>query len=182
MLAVTIDDKRARRAMDRTVDGLSQTHRMLDVVARGFRDHVRKTIATQDGGSWERPSKWTRAKKRQMRALPGQSINIKHIFAGRKQALVVYQGQSKETGQPISITEHHYGKALPPTGKLVRIPIRAPSALGLTRGITEMWFRSRRPSVVPARKIWPDRPGEAQRIAEPLASNWVRVLTNRTWK
>jgi hypothetical protein len=179
---ITIENRRALRAIDRTQRALSETHRVLEIVSRGFRDHVRKTINSQDGGSWEKPSKWTRAKKRTNRALSGQANNITNIFASRAQALVVYQGASKQTGKPISITEHHFGKVLLATNNLVRIPIRNPAPLKLSRAATSMWFKWGKNSIVPRRKIWPDRPGEADGIAQPLVHRWVAGVAARTWK
>lgn len=182
MFSVAIDDRRAIRAADRTAKALGQTHRMLEVVARGFRDDVRDRMNSRDGGNWQAASKWTRAKKNTNRPLAGQARNIVMLFSSPKQALVAYSGVSKETGKPISITEHHFGKTLNADGRLVEIAVRNPAPLRLPTGRQKAYFRWTRNSVVPARKIWPDRPGEANKIAEPLVSRWVRQTTDRTWK
>jgi hypothetical protein len=138
-------------------------------------------MTTQDGGAWEKPSKWTRAKKNTNRALAGQHRNIHHRVVGPNRAIVYYTGKSRETGEDIRITEHHTGKTIPPSGDKTLLRLKNPRPLKLASGVNAIVFKSIQPSLVPARRIWPDRPGEARRVAEPVLRKWVKEVTARNF-
>lgn len=180
MISIQVDARELNRAATRTNKALAQPLALMTLLGRAFRDDVRKRINSRDNGSWAPPSKWTRAKKRTNRALSGQAKKVSFTASARK-AEVFYSGVSSK-GKSISLTEHHFGKTLPATGALISIPIANPRPLSLPPGTTKFYFKWNKSSVVPRRKIWPDGPGEANRITDPIASRWLQDTVDRNWQ
>lgn len=179
-ISVQIDAKALNRAANRTDKALSQPLALMTLLGRRFRDDVRNRMNSRDNGSWAPASKWTRAKKRTNRALAGQAKNVSFTASNNKTE-VFYKGTNSK-GKSINITEHHFGKTLPATGALVSIPIANPRPLSLPVGTTKFYFHWNKSSIVPRRKIWPDGPGEAQRIADPIVFRWVQDTVDKNWQ
>lgn len=180
-VSITVDDRALQRSLTRTQREFAAPRALMMALGREFRDDVRDRINSRDNGSWAPASKWTRAKKNTNRALAGQARNISYRLVNDRKAEVIYSAVNSQ-GKQISITEHHFGKVLSADGKLTSIPITNPSPLRLPSGTSKFYFRWRKSAVVPARKIWPDAPGEAAQIAKPVLSKWVNTVVARSWK
>lgn len=135
--------------------------------ARILRDDSKRRMGSGDNGAWAPPSKWIKAKKGARKALAGmqryiKSRAIRSVGRGAHSAAGIVYFDNPNGGK-WNINDHHTGFTRPPSGRFVTIPIRQPSHLGLSPGTSKFRFRSTRPSVVPARKIWPT---EAEAIAQ----------------
>lgn len=149
-----------------------------------LRDDTKKRMGSSDSGSWAPPSKWIKAKKGARKALAGmqryiKSRAIRSVGAGANSASGIVYFANPDNDWDIN--DHHRGFTRGATGRFVTIPIKQPSHLGLRPGTTKFRFRSTRPSVVPARKIWPT---EAEAIAqiELPAGMWLSKAISKLAK
>jgi hypothetical protein len=179
---VRADTQQLQRAARNLERSLSNRNTLLRETSAALRDNVRKRIASQNNNSWAKASKWTRAKKNTNRALSGQAKNIRSRVMSSERAEVFYEGISKTTGKSIKITEHHFGYVLPADGQVTSIPILNPAPLRLAKNKNRFFFRWKNDSSIPARKIWPDGPREAENIVEPIALKWLNKMVDRAWK
>ena len=156
------------RRIDRALPGLWRS------LAIPFKADVKQRLATEDGGRWAKPSKWIKAKKNSRKVLNGLQSRIRSKYT--QQALNIYFDSPGEW----TLTQHHDGFTKLPELRNVTIPIKNPRPLGLSRG--SKWFRffHGKPSVVPARKVWPSE-AEAVAIVTPVASAWIaKTLAHQT--
>lgn len=173
MVRITIiNDENVKRGFSEIAKSILRKRRsLLLTISRELKMDVKKRIVKQDGGAWDRPSKWTRAKKGRRKALVGTSKFIKHQAI--KEAAVVFG----DIPGNWTFTQHHFGFRKAPTGKRVFLSLQRPSALNPNPG-PKMSFISTRESVTPARKIWPTVP-HAKRITLLAANPWIRKTARR---
>jgi hypothetical protein len=141
-------------------------------LATPLKANVRTRLATADGGRWAKPSRWIKAKKNSRKVLNGLGQRIRSRYT--QQALNIYF----ESPGDWTLTQHHDGFTVPPEGRHVLIPIKNPRPLGLSSGTKWFTFFHGKPSVVPARKVWPSEV-EAEAIVVPIASAWITKVLQR---
>jgi hypothetical protein len=173
MITLTVNTTSASRyinGMERRIDrALPGLWRQL---AMPLKADVRTRLSTADGGRWAKPSKWIRAKKNARKALTGLGSRIRSRYTQR--SLSIYF----ESPGDWTLTQHHDGFTKLPTLGNVTIRIKNPRPLGLSRGTKWFRFFNSRPSVVPARKVWPSEV-EAEAIVTPIASQWIAKVLQR---
>ena len=141
---------------------------LLTTLGRVIRTQVKKRITTSDGGSWAKPSKWTKAKKGRRKSLVGTGKLIRSKSSNRLVAIFAVV-----TGN-WTMTDHHHGFIKPPTGNRVFLSLRKPSALNPNPG-PSFSFISRRESVTPARRIWSNT-AEVVTIINKHGIIWLRKV------
>ena len=139
---------------------------LFQTLGRILRDDVVRRMDSRDGGAWKPPSKWIMAKKNVNQVLAGQSRRVN--FQSLQDKLVIFFASPGQW----TLTQHHDGFTVPPTGDRVTIQLSNPSALALPSSAKAFSFISRRPSVVPARKAWPSE-AEALAKVNPAVSIWL---------
>lgn len=111
---------------------------------------VKENIRTQGdtfGSKWRPASKWIVAKKARHSVLLEAIPNVKfQAYSGSVRVFFASPGEW-------SLTQHHQGFTVPPSGHRETFALRRPSVLG--KKTNTFSFISRKPSVVPARRIWP---------------------------
>jgi hypothetical protein len=167
MLSITVNTISATRYLnglprriDRALPGLWRQ------LATPLKQDVRTRLSSADGGRWAKPSKWIKAKKNSRKVLNGLGSRIRSRYTQR--ALSIYFDSPGEW----TLTQHHDGFTKLPELRNVTIPIKNPRPLGLSRGTKWFRFYHGKPSVTPARKVWPTEV-EAEVIVAPIASRWI---------
>lgn len=166
---IRVNSNRALAALKRTDDIGGAINSLLLLVLNTFREQVRQNLETQGDafGKWQPASKWTVAKKGSSKLFAGKQENIRIRNApGRGEVVFVSPGNW-------TLTQHQEGFTVPPTGELVTLDLKNPGAVGAKS--SKFSFISRRPSVVPARRMWPTEK-KAVATAEPLITRWVKAL------
>lgn len=149
-----------------------------------LRDDAKKRMGSSDSGSWAPPSKWIKAKKGARKALAGmqryiKSRAIRSVGRGANSAAGIVYFANPDNDW--NINDHHTGFTRPATGRFVTISLKQPSHLGLRPGTSKFRFRSVKPSVVPARKIWATEAEAISKIELP-ASMWLSKAISKLAK
>lgn len=168
--------KAALAGYERAFNPNSREQRALfNQLGRAGRDLVRNQITTQGRGTWKPLSKWTQAKTGRRKALITERNRITFRVKPRR-VEIVYEERSNDW----NLTKHHKGFVNQGfQGKVVTIPLKRPSALGLTR--TAITIRKARPAEVPARNVWTDLP-TLRNMTETIASKWVLDVLRKRGK
>jgi hypothetical protein len=173
MITLTVNTTSASRyinGMERRIDrALPGLWRQLAIP---LKSDVRTRLSTADGGRWAKPSRWIRAKKNARKALTGLGSRIRSRYT--QQALSIYFDSPGDW----TLTQHHDGFTKLPELRQVTIRIKNPRPLGLSSGTKWFRFFHGRPSVVPARKVWPSEQ-EAVAIVTSIASAWIAKVLQR---
>jgi hypothetical protein len=151
---------------------------LLRLVGAAARDDVQARMNSRNRGQWRPSSKWLIAKGKP-HPLAGLANLVKSRVVGNQGQVYAELPPSTETGAQWSLTQHHKGfENDKPKGNLVVIPVRVPSALGLSDGRKSFGFIHRNAGQTPARQIWPTDT-QLQKVAEPIASRWLNQLVKR---
>ncbi|MEE8606706.1 MAG: hypothetical protein V3S55_03800 [Nitrospiraceae bacterium] len=145
--------------------------KLLNRLAASGRDQARKNITTQGSGTWVKLSKWTRAQTGRRKALVTlrKFIGVKKANPAATRSATVFRSPGEYT-----LTQHHTGFTEPATGKVVKIPLKTPAALGQKfKGKSEAVFKDNRPHETPARPVWP----EGRQLRKLIARN-IRLWRN----
>lgn len=169
----------ARRAVTQLRTDISPTPKgrtgeLWRIIGRELRNEARRNISSQDGGSYEPLSKWTRARTGRRKALVSER---KHIhFRFRPARLEVYYNMHRG----FTLTQHHKGYTIKPKNRKVSIPLRNPGLLNNKswRKAKAATFVDRKPKKVPARKIWPDE-NKVVSVTTKAAFTWGSRVTRR---
>ena len=137
-------------------------------------DDVKRRIASQDDGSWEKLSKWSKAKKDAPQPLFGAGGYVK--WRSYTDRVEIYG----EMPEDWTLTQHHEGfdnqqGDLDGDGKIV-IDIVNPGPLGLGQNATTFaWSPNGKIGHTPARKIWT---GEAEAVTKvnETAFQWLKAV------
>ena len=154
-----------QRAMN--LDGVLSS--LLALVIAGLQGQVKSNMQEQGGefGKWAPASKWIVAKKGSSKLFAGMESHVRVRNApGRSE--VVFDSPGEWT-----LTQHQQGFTKEPTNTLVSIDVVNPAAVGRSKSPVVFW--SRRPTVVPPRRMWPTAE-IAKSKAEPLVEQWCRAL------
>jgi len=166
---ITVQSSKAQAALDKAMNLSGALSSLLSLVIKGFQDQVKKNLRDQGSeyGKWEPASKWITAKKGTSKLFEGadQYVRVRNA-PGRSE--VVFDSPGNWT-----LTEHQSGFTVPPTGRIVVLDLKAPAVIGATG--SRFAFISRRPSKVPARRMWPTD-NKAKETAEPLVIRWAKAL------
>lgn len=141
-------------------------------IGRRLRDDARARITSQDGGKYEKLSKWTRARTGRRKALITERKNI--TFRSTKRGLIV----GHNAGGDWNIGQHESGFVTPGfAGHAVTIPLKNPRALKVNGN--SITIRGAKASVVPARRVFANEP-EANAIVRQEAEKWLRDIIKRS--
>lgn len=169
---VTVESSKAEGALSSAPQkiGLELTA-LIKELTIALRDNVRSNIQTQGqrfDAPWKPSSKWFQAKKGgNSKMFAGQEKNVE-ANVGPDKGAVAFRGANEW-----DLTKHDKGFTEPPTGEVVTILLREPAALGVSK--SKFTFKSVRPSVVPARRMWPTT-AQADGIATPLIESWAATM------
>lgn len=176
---VKIDDRDFQNKTEKLARNLEAADSLLLDVGRTVLEDVRRRVATGDGGSWAPASRWVQAKKGTTKALDGLENDFSFRQAGSRRVEVYFEGQNSE-GEAIDIQEHHDGTTLEADGSHVDLYLKDPSALRLkSPNFSFRWLRS---SVIPARRIWPDRAGEIEALVAGPISRYLKSVRDSTFQ
>lgn len=175
--------KRAQRMFRRAAGDLTgaspvMRRKLLNKLAARGRDMTRRNITTQGKGRWAPLSKWTRAQTGRRKAL----ITLRPFIVAKKatarglRASVVFKSPGNFT-----LTQHHDGFKDPAVGRVVKIDLKRPGALGLTPKHSSKSFVDKRGRNVPARKVWPSQKALLAMIRVE-AARWRREMDRRLTK
>jgi hypothetical protein len=169
--------KRGVRGID---DDFTPTKRQVRVLfgalGRAVRNDVRKNITTQGNGSWDKLSKWTRARTGRRKALVTERSRIKFRIRNTRRVEIGYE--ERESGW--NLTDHHRGFTSSGfKGKKVVIPLRNPKPLGVTDD--KITILSAKPSVVPSRKVWGSL-NRTVKIVRVVANRWMKQIVAKRVK
>lgn len=117
-------------------------------VGRALRDDARNRITTQGEGKWAKLSKWTRAKTGRRKALITERKNIVYERTSSSVRIV-----HKSPSPSWSLNDHAKGFTRPAVRKRVRIPLRQPKLLGVTKPYIIL-PRGSRATKTPKRNVW----------------------------
>lgn len=126
---------------------------LLTRLARAGQKMTRRNITTQGGGTWAPLSDWTKAQTGRRKALVTirKFVGIKRANANATKSATVFRSPGLW-----SLTQHHQGFVERPTGKVVKIDLKRPTALGSKlKSKVSVTFKDNREKVVPARPVWP---------------------------
>jgi hypothetical protein len=161
-----------------TQKGISQIRRnvqkttpLFNRFGRALRDDARRRITTQDGGKYDKLSKWTRARTGRRKALITERKNISHMIVGSRLLI-------GHTATGWNIAMHEKGFTTPGfSGRTVVIPLKNPAAL---RDVKKNFIaiRGAKESVVPARKVFANK-DEALTIMKPIITDWLNKIIKR---
>jgi len=166
---IHIQDRNLRRAMRAMEAGLRNPAPVYGRAARHMRDYVRNTITLQGRANpYPRLSQWTRDRTGRRKALITLRPRIKARW-DRTQGEVYFDPISAQW----NITQHHTGFTSPAVvNKRMAVPLKS-------GGVRIFW--SRKPSKIPARKVWPSRQ-ELEREVVPFFSSWVDRMARSRWR
>jgi hypothetical protein len=148
---------------------LRRTNPLMNSIGRALRDDARRRITTQDGGTYDPLSKWTRAQTGRRKALITERKNISFKLVGGTLQI------GHQSPGNWSIEQHEKGFVEQNASET--ITLRNPKALKDIRG-TQFFLKNPKPSVVPARKVFANR-AEAESIAKKKADQWVKKIVAR---
>ncbi len=145
-------------------------------IGRELRDDARRTITTQGDGQWAELGKWQRAKTGRRKALiqERERIHTKTLTPSKGFITIVYYDQRGNW----KLTDHGAGYTKLPHGKFVTIKLKDGRPLLLPANTTNFTFRWKRPSVVPARRVFADRV-RAERIMRPVIERFLLELQQK---
>jgi len=173
MASITITGiKEAKLGLSKIRRSLRNNNAFLRSVGRELRDDARRRITTQDGGSYPKLSKWTRAKTGRRKALITERNNIQfRLVAG-----VLQIGHEGSGGW--ELTSHEKGFTLP--GLAEMFTVKRPNFLAPGRNLKgdQVTVFGKRPSKVPARRVFPTQ-AEANVILVREAEKWIGNILKR---
>lgn len=136
-------------------------------VGRGLRDAARQRITTQGDGKWKPLSKWTRAKTGRRKALITERKNI--VYERTTTSVrIIHKSPSAEW----SLNTHAKGFTRPAVRKRVRIPLKQPKLLGVSKPYIIL-PRGSRATKTPARNVW-GTVTEQRNTFIPIVRKWMR--------
>ena len=160
-----------QRGIKKIFRDTKKTGVLFNRLGRAFRDDARRRITTQDGGTYDKLSPWTRARTGRRKAFVTEKKNITFRIVGDRLDVGHFA-----TGW--SFAMHEQGFITPGfKGKAVTIPLKNPAALRDIRG-NSITIRSSKASVVPARQVFAN-PAQAQAILSRITRNWINKIITR---
>lgn len=172
--------RRAKRMFKRASGDLTgatpvMRRKLMNKLASGGRDIVRRNITTQGGGTWAPMSKWTKAQtgRRKLLVTLRKFVGVKKATPRAKSAAVVFRSPGDFT-----LTQHHDGFTDHAKGGVVRIALKRPGALGLPSKVATKAFVDKNDRNVPARPVWPSQRQIASLIRRETAK-WRREMDAR---
>ncbi len=151
---------------------LGRTSVLSSRMGRALRDDARRRITTQGDGTWEPLGKWAKARTGRRKVLITERKNITFRLIGGQ---LVIGHQSSGTW---SLDDHARGFTTRPKVPAL-IPLKRPKLLGLPSDQKTHLLRRAKPSVVPARRVFPTEP-EASQILKPIVGRWVAEIIKRS--
>ena len=151
---------------------------LMDQLGRVMVKDVQDRIQSGDHNTWEKPSKWTAAKKGIGKALSGSEHFVFWRVEGMRLTIFGKTDGNWTLSQHNDGFENKLSEASEMVGERVRIKIVDPAPLGLPKPGDFSWV-PKRAGATPPRKIW-TTPEDAAKIAYPVAFRWLSKLTSET--
>lgn len=142
-------------------------------IGRVLRDDARAAITRQD---WPELGKWQRAKtgRRKVFIKERERIHTETLIPHNGFITIVYYNQRGDW----KLTDHAAGYTLQPHGKFVTVKLADGRPLRLPANAEKITFRWKRPSVVPARRVFADR-DRAEALIRPVILKWLNELKRK---
>jgi hypothetical protein len=136
-------------------------------VGRALRDDARDRITTQGEGKWPKLSKWTRAKTGRRKALITERKNI--VYERTANSVRIFH---RSPSPNWNLNMHAAGFTRPAVRKKVRIPLKQPKLLGVTKPYIIL-PRGSRATKTPARNVW-GTITQQRNVFIPEVRKWMR--------
>jgi len=166
--------KRALLDIELQVSARGRLPVLMNRIGRVLRDDAKRRITSQDGGSWEELGKWQRAKTGRRKALLKEREHIHHKVLPAGAAVIVYYNMRGSW----KLTTHGTGFVVSPHGKFITVKLVDGRPLMLPQTQTAITFRWKRPSVVPARRVFAHKE-RAERYIRPIIAAWLAEIKAR---
>jgi hypothetical protein len=171
--------KRALLDLELSLSARGRLPVLMNRIGRALRDDAKRRILTQDNGQWAQLGKWQRAKtgRRKVFVKESQRIHFKTLSSAAGAITIIYYNQRGNW----KLTDHAPGFTLAPHGKFVTVALADARPLRLPVGTPSVTFRWKRPSVIPARRVFADR-AQVEKIARPIIDAWMMELKQKAEK
>ena len=166
-----IDGRSVELAIKNTQEFLAAKNVLYRLIGRTLRDYVRTAITVQGRPiPWAPIAKSTRDKTGRRKVFISLREDIKYVSGPDE---VVIELMRATRGWNLKM--HARGYTIP-----ARKPVMGKAMKWQSRG-TNVFARSARQAIVPARSVYPSAP-EGARVIEPVINDWINRHMAKTWR